>query len=305
MTVDEARLQFDAGGMWVVNLILAAIIFGVALDLRAADFRRVLVAPRAPLIGLVCQFCILPAFTFALTLVIRPEPSIALGMILVASCPGGNLSNFLTHLARGNTPLSLTMTAVSTAAAIVMTPLNFALWGSLHPETRAILTHVRLDFWDVFTTVAVILGIPLTCGLLVARYLPGTAARLHRPFKFGSIAFFLLLVVFLGYRDFPVLRHFLMAVLVAVVLHNAVALASGYGMSRMLGLPERDRRAITLEVGIQNSALGLSLIFAYFDGLGGMVLVAGTWALWHIVAGLGLGTFWAWRPPTDERTPIP
>lgn len=303
MAVDEVQLQFDAGGMWVVNLILAAIIFGVALDLRWADFQRVFASPKAPLIGLTAQFCILPAFTFLLTLVLKPAPSIALGMILIASCPGGNLSNFLTHLARGNTPLSLSMTAISTAAAIVMTPLNLALWGSLNPETAAILTHVRLSIWDVFNTIAVILGIPLLGGMSLARFAPAIAAKLHKPFKFGSIAFFLLLVVFLGYRDFDVLKGFWLSVFGAVVLHNLVALSAGYGTARALGLGVRDRRAITLEVGIQNSALGLSLIFGYFGGLGGMALVAGSWAMWHIVAGLTLSALWAMTPPTDdERT---
>jgi BASS family bile acid:Na+ symporter len=117
--------------------------FGVALDLKVSDFKAVLVMPKPVLIGLAGQFLLLPAFTFLLVLAIKPAPSIALGMMLVAACPGGNISNFLTHYARGNTALSITMTAMSTAVAIVMTPLNLSLWGGLNPETAKILKDRR------------------------------------------------------------------------------------------------------------------------------------------------------------------
>jgi BASS family bile acid:Na+ symporter len=109
--------------------------FGVALDLKVADFKAVLTMPKPVIIGMVGQFVLLPAFTFLLIMVIKPSTSIALGMMLVAACPGGNISNFLTHYAKGNTALSITMTALSTAVAIVMTPLNLSLWGGLNPDT--------------------------------------------------------------------------------------------------------------------------------------------------------------------------
>ena len=137
--IDLVRLNFNPQSLWALNAIIGLVMFGVALDLKAADFRDVLVMPKPVLIGLAAQFLLLPAFTFVLVLLIRPAPSIALGMILVAACPGGNISNFLTHYARGNTALSITMTAVSTAVAIVMTPFNLSFWGGLHPEASKIL----------------------------------------------------------------------------------------------------------------------------------------------------------------------
>ena len=294
--VDAAQLQFNSGGLWALNAVIGLIMFGVALDLRTEDFARVGRLPRAPLAGLLAQFLVLPAFTFALTRLLDPAPSIALGMILIAACPGGNLSNFLTHFAGGNAALSVSMSAVSTVAAIVMTPLNVAVWGSLHADTAAILTSIRLDPLQMLLVVFLILGLPMVAGMSVARWRPRLAARLHGPFKYFSVAFFLLFVGFVFWQNFDVFTVYIGAVIGAVVLHNALALSSGYGAARLLRLEDRDRRAVTLEVGIQNSALGLTLIFSFFGGLGGMALVAGTWGIWHIIAGLTIASLWSRRP---------
>ncbi len=294
--VDAAQLQFNSGGLWALNAVIGLIMFGVALDLRTEDFARVVRLPRAPLAGLLAQFLVLPAFTFLLTRVLDPAPSIALGMILIAACPGGNLSNFLTHFAGGNAALSVSMSAVSTVAAIFMTPLNVAVWGSMHPDTAAILTSIRLDPLQMLLVVFLILGLPMLAGMGVARWRPRLAARLHGPFKYFSVAFFLLFVGFVFWQNFDVFTVYIGAVIGAVVLHNALALSSGYGAARLLRLEGRDRRAVTLEVGIQNSALGLTLIFSFFGGLGGMALVAGTWGIWHIIAGLTIASLWSRRP---------
>jgi len=129
--VDQVRLNFNPQGLLVINIAIGLMMFGVALELKLEDFKRIILSPKAPVIGLVAQFMFLPALTFLLTLILRPQPSIALGMILVAACPGGNLSNIITYLAKGNCAVSISMTAVSTAAAVVMTPLNLALWGGV------------------------------------------------------------------------------------------------------------------------------------------------------------------------------
>ena len=134
--IDAVRLNFSPESLVALNFILAFVMFGVALDMKPADFKGITAAPRAVLIGMVAQFLLLPAAAWALTMVLRPQPSIALGLILVACCPGGNISNFLTHFARGNTALSVTMTAFSTVGALFFTPFNTALWGSLNPATR-------------------------------------------------------------------------------------------------------------------------------------------------------------------------
>jgi BASS family bile acid:Na+ symporter len=301
--MDLVRLNFNPQSLWVLNAIIGAVMFGVALDLKLSDFRSVLALPKPALIGMTAQFILLPAFTFLLVMLIRPAPSIALGMMLVAACPGGNISNFLTHYARGNTALSISLTAVSTAAAIVMTPLNLSFWGGLNPDTAKLLAEVALDPLDMLLAVALLLGLPLVLGMMVNHRLPRLAARLRKPMKILSLGVFGLFVVGALVANWQYFFKYVGFVVVAVFLHNAVALATGYFAARFSGLPERDRRALAIEVGIQNSALGLILIFNFFGGLGGMAIVTAWWGIWHIVSGLTIGTWWANRRPPDEPVP--
>ena len=304
--VDEISLNFSTGTILLLNVILGLIMFGVALDVRVEDLREVVRNPRGPVIGLVAQFALLPAFTYLLTRIIDPAPSIALGMILVGSSPGGNISNFITHLARGNTMLSIGMTAASTLLATVMTPLNFAFWGSLNPDTNALLTSISLDPLELVLTIALLLAVPVALGMTLQARRPALADRLKKPMRIFSIGFFVLFVAVAFASNFQNFLDYVGLVAVAVLIHNATALTTGYGAAALFRLPERDRRAISIEVGIQNSALSLALIFSFFDGLGGMALVAAWWGIWHIISGMTLARFWASRSGadlTDPQTP--
>lgn len=300
-TVDQIRLNFSPQSLVALNGAIGLMMLGVALDLKLADFKRIIVSPKAPAIGLVAQFILLPAFTFLLTLVLRPRPSLALGMILIAACPGGNLSNIMTYLARGNTAISVSMTAVSTAAAVVMTPFNLSLWGSLNPATAPILRQVSLSPLDVFTTIFVILGIPLCLGLLLSRIFPSLADKVRKPFRVISFLIFILFVALALKANWEIFLHVIGLVVFVVLAHNALALSLGYFSGRLLGLEARDVRAVTIEVGIQNSALGLVLIFNFFAGLGGMAIIAAWWGIWHIISGLSVATFWSRRPPEGHQ----
>ena len=298
--VDEIVLRFDRNSLWLLNGILGLVMFGVALDLKLEDFRRVASSGRPALLGLGTQLLLLPAITFLLVSWIEPAPSMALGAFLVAACPGGTVSNFLAHLARGNTALSVTMSAVSTMAAALTTPFNLALWGSLYPPTRNLLREVNLDPMDIALTVALILGLPILLGMGVAHRQPGLAARLRRPLRALSLVVFAAFVLGALAANFD---HFLTHIgMVAglVLVHNSLALGCGYGVARVFGLAEADRRALAIEVGIQNSGLGLLLIFTFFEGLGGMALVAAWWGVWHLISGLSLATYWSRRNPTGE-----
>lgn len=291
--VDALRLAFEPGTLVALNAVLGLVMFGVALDLSVEDFRRVARSPLGAGIGLLAQFVLLPAVTWGLTMVLDVRPSIALGMILVAACPGGNISNVVTHLARGNTALSIGMTALSTAVAVVMTPLNITLWGGLNPATAGILREVSLDPLALLLTVLVILGIPLVTGMAVAARWPAFAARVRRPMKALALLFFAAIVLGALAANWDNFLRYVGVVMGVVALHNASALALGYGAARGVGLPGRDARAVSIEVGIQNSALGLTLVFTFFDGLGGMALVAAWWGIWHIVAGLTVAGVWS------------
>lgn len=294
--IDQAQLSFNETTLTILNVIIGLIMFGVALDIRTEDFRRVVRDPRGPLIGLGAQFLLLPAATFLIVLAIDPVPSVALGMILVAACPGGNFSNFLAHHARANAAMSVSMTAISTLLAIVMTPINLSFWGSRTEGTAAILTEVGIDPLDMLVIIVLILALPLGLGMLVAARRPAWAARLRTPMKvFSLIAFAAFIVGALAGNWQAFLDH-VGTVALIVAAHNATALGLGYAAARGLGTVRYDARAISLEVGIQNSALALVLIFSFFDGLGGMAVIAAWWGVWHLVSGLALSTWWARRP---------
>jgi len=147
--IDAVRLNFSPESLVALDVILAFVLFGVALDIRVADFKGLLTSPRGTIIGLFAHSVLLPAVAWVLTMVLKPEPSIALGMILVASCPSGNISNFLVNYARGNTALSVTIAAFSMLGSILFTPFNLAFWGALNPATRPILHAVALSPWEV------------------------------------------------------------------------------------------------------------------------------------------------------------
>ena len=286
MTIDQVRLNFNPTGIAIINAAIGLMMLGVALELKIEDFKRILISPKAPLIGLIAQFILLPALTFVLILIIKPYPSIALGMMLVAACPGGNLSNIMTYLSKGNCAVSISMTAVSTVAAVIMTPLNISFWGRLNPATADILKQVSLNPWDVFVTVFLILGVPLMVGMTIGHYLPSLAQKVKKPFKIFSLIFFILIICGALAANWQYFMKYVGIVMLAVFIHNALALNLGYWSGRLARLDEKDCRAVSIEVGIQNSALGLVLVFSFFDGLGGMAILVAWWGTWHIVAGL-------------------
>ena len=299
--LDATQLSFNETTLTLLNIIIGLIMFGVALDIRIDDFKRVLREPKGPLIGLVSQFLLLPALTFVLVLIIDPAPSIALGMILVASCPGGNFSNFLTSYSKSNAALSVSMTAISTALAVVMTPLNLAFWGSRTEGMNAILTDVALSPTDMLVTIVLILGIPLVLGMTLAARKPELASKLSKPMRIFSLVAFALFIVGALAGNWQAFLDHVGAVAFVVALHNASALALGYWSARALRSHRYDARAVSIEVGIQNSALGLVLVFGFFDGLGGMAIIAAWWGVWHLISGLTVATYWRRRPvPVPE-----
>jgi BASS family bile acid:Na+ symporter len=297
VAMDQVKLRFDPSGLMLLNIILGLIMFGIALDLKVSDFKRVFKAPKSIIVGLTAQLLLLPALTFLLTMVLQPAPSIALGMMMVAACPGGNISNFITHLSKGNTSLSISMTAVVSVGALFATPLNISLWGSLNPATAKILRQVNLDPVQLLLIVFILLGLPLVLGMVVAAKFPAFAEKARKPFKIASIVVFTAFIVIALQKNFDHFIKYIAVIAGIVLLHNALAFTLGYGTAWLARLEESDRRAVTIEVGIQNSGLGLILIFNFFDGLGGMAMIAAWWGVWHICAGLTLSSFWSRREP--------
>ena len=293
MDIDSIQIHFSQEALWLLNLCLAIIMFGVALDISPSDFKRLWRNPKSSLLGVTSQFIILPALTFGLILILQPTPSIALGMIMVAACPGGNISNFMTHLSGGNTALSVSLTAFATIAAIFMTPFNLQFWGSLYQPTAAILHTVSINPLDIFKTIALILGLPLMLGMWWRIYQPELAKKMTKWLKPLSILIFIGFVAVAFSLNFDVFKKAIHLVILIVLIHNAVALSSGYLLARMFSLPLEDQKTLSIETGIQNSGLGLLLIFTFFEGLGGMTIVAACWGIWHILSGLAISWFWS------------
>lgn len=290
--IDQIQLSFSPTALAVLNGIIAVILFGVALDIRWQDFRSVTRRPQAVLAGLFCQLLLLPAIAWGCILLLRPHPSIALGLMLVSACPGGNVSNFLTAMSGGHAALSVSMSGLSTLASIVMTPLNFMFWAGLYPPTQVLLKALPLSPADILLTVLVILVIPTVLGMGLAGRYPSVAQRLKRPMRMASmlmLAGFIVLGL-VGNRS-AFVEHIGVAFWIVATV-NALGLGIGYWLARQVRLSEAESRAVAFETGIQNSGFGLVLCFNHFAGLGGMAMIAAWWGVWHLISGLTLASLW-------------
>jgi len=298
--LDNVHINFDAGSLWVLNLVLGLVMFGVALEISIKDFKPLLLKPKAIILGLFSQFILLPAVTYFLILFIEPLPSIALGMFMVAACPGGNISNFISYLSKANTALSVSLTAIATLLAIVMTPLNFHFWSMLYTPSSNLIQEISISPVEMFKLVSLLLGLPLILGMYVNYSHPVLAMKLAKRLKVVSLLFFICLVFIALYNNLDIFKEYIVYVFWIVLIHNLISFSTGYSVGKLFRLPEDSIRSITIETGIQNSGLGLLLIFTFFDGLGGMALLAAFWGIWHIVSGLILAALWNGKPITKE-----
>lgn len=300
--LDALKINLGAGEMFLVNIILAIVMFGVALGIKMQMFKDVFKNPKSVILGIFLQWVALPAVTCLVAIILNPfiTSMVALGMILVASCPGGNISNFMSSLAKGNVELSVSMTAITTVFAPFITPLNFWLWGTLYSRYATLhndIPTLEIPFMDMLYQILLILGIPIILGMIFSHYLPRIAEKIMKPLQWLSILLFLGMVVVslrqvLSALD-PIYYSTILVVLVFVIIHNATALGTGYLGAKFMRVPIPDRRSLTIEVGIQNSGLGLTLLFnpaifspEIWSNNGGMVLITALWGVWHIVSGL-------------------
>lgn len=298
------------GGSTLLNIVLAFVMFGVALGIKPSTFVDIIKNPKSIITGIVCQLVLMPALTLCLIMICGHwiSPMIALGMILVASCPGGNISNFITSLSRGNSELSVSLTAFNTAACVITTPLNFAFWGKLYLNFAgnhgiAALPELEIPLGEIFQSIFIIMGIPLVLGMLCGQYLPKVANILKKPLQYLSIAVFIAMVIIIFTGNLDVFMKCIKYIFLIVLLHNLLALGIGFGTSTLLKLPYKDRRTLTIETGIQNSGLGLILLLnpnifpdtGAWANNGGMLVITAWWGVWHIISGLTLAFLWKVR----------
>lgn len=276
----------------ILSLVLATMVFSVALELKIDDFRRVAQTPRAVVCGLIPQFVLLPVGTWAATMVLNLPPNVEAAMILVASCPGGSLSNVITHVGRGNTALSVSVSAVASLIALVATPFNFAWMVAANPATAGWLRTLAVDPSGIWISLLLLLAVPMSLGLLFSHRLPALTARIQKPLANFSLVALLAFIVLGLIKERQLLTLGLLPTLGVVVLHNAAGLLFGYVTSLALKVSERDRRAVMIEGGMQNSGLALGIIAVQFNSDLGMVVIASLWGIWHIVSGLACALWW-------------
>ncbi|GAB3475557.1 bile acid:sodium symporter family protein [Amycolatopsis cihanbeyliensis] len=273
-----------------IPLLLGVIMFGMGLTLRPGDFALVLRRPVVVLLGLVAQYLIMPLAAWSIGTLLGLGPLLLLGMILVGSAPGGTASNVVVYLGRGDVALSVTLTSVSTLLAPLLTPL-LVLWlgGSTLP----------VDPWALFRSILEIVLVPIVAGVLV-RLLAGRFVRRVLPYlPLVSVSGIVVVVAAVVGVNADVAAGSGVLLVLAVVAHNAAGLLLGYLAGRIAGLGESARRAISIEVGMQNSGLAASLATVHFAPLA--ALPAALFSVWHNISGSALATFWARRSTRDRR----
>ena len=203
--IDNIRLNITTESGLIVNLTLSFIMFGVALGIKFSHFRDVIYSPKLPLVGFLSQFVVLPFMTFILVLAMNSfiTPTIAMGMILVSCCPGGNISNFMSAFAKGNAALSVMLTAIATLSAVFLTPFNFSLWGGMYNKiieqsgSETLLQPIQIEFLDMFKVVFILLGVPLIAGMLFNHFFPRATQIIFKPIRYLSILAFFVMVFIL------------------------------------------------------------------------------------------------------------
>ena len=298
--LDALTINFNRTGNWLLMLFMAVVMYGVALGLKPQFFRGVFNRPRALFLGLACQWLIFPFVTFLLCVLFHSfvPPIVAMGLILVASCPGGAVSNFMTSYAKGNAELSVLMSTVTTLGAPIFTPINYAIWGGLYTKymdasAGYVLRTLQVPPTQIALTVIVIIGIPVL--LITVKFAPKASERLKDIMRYLSIVVFLCVAGMMMSQNFILFKEYIGYFFIIVLIHNLVGFGVGYGAATVGKTPVKDRRAVTLETGIQNSGLGLLLLFntGIFPpeiAKGGMAFVTAWWGVWHIISGLLLGT---------------
>ena len=298
-TIDQLRINFSPGALVILNGVLALLMFSIALDIRLDDFRQLARQPKPALVGLASEYLYLPLVTLALVHLVEPAASIALGMVLLAVCPGGSTSNYAAYLARGNTALSVMLTSVTTLGAALITPFAFGFWQGFLPARVQSGIRLSIDFADMASTVFFLVIVPVIAGVGLNELRPRWAGRLRKPFKILSAAIFVGFVLIAVAGNLPQIGEYLGVVFGLTAVHNGLALLGGFAVATLAGVSRANRRTITLETGLQNSGLGMTLVFTFFDGLGGMAIVLAWWGIWHLVTGFTLAYLWGRRPPGE------
>ena len=273
-------LGIPAAGLWVqtawINPLLMVIMFGMGMTMKAEDFRVVFRHPRNILLGCVSQFTIMPLLAFGLGKAFSLDTALLAGVILVGTCPGGTASNVITYLSGGDVPLSVGMTSVNTLLAPVLTPAITYLF--LH-------TSVSVDVWSMFLSIVQTVIIPIALGLLLNRLFANFSRKAVRVLPTVSIFAICLIVMSVVSHNAEKILTSGLTVLAVVVLHNLLGYACGFGLGKLLRLEPARTKALTIEIGMQNSGLATSLAGSAFPDLAMATVPGALFSVWHNLSG--------------------
>lgn len=281
------QINFSQDNLIVLNICLALIMFGVALNIRKSHFTQLINDKKSIATGLISQIFLLPALTFLLVLVLPVSTGTAMGMILVAACPGGNVSNYFSMVAKGNLALSVTLTAISSLLAFTITPLNFFFWTSLIPSLSGEMKLLEISFMQLFLNMVLVLLLPLIAGMWLADKKTSFAEKIGKPIRTISMVILMLFIVMAFYNNYESFRKNFLNIFWIVLVHNGLAFVGAYYFSKLLKNTEPVNRTVAIETGIQNSGLALVIIFTFFNANFDMAIIAAWWGIWHMIAGYG------------------
>ncbi len=293
--LDGVKLNWNPDATLALNFAIGFIMFGVALGLTKKNFIDLYKNPRPTFTGIISQFLLLPFFTFILVWLFDPLPGLALGMILVAACPGGNVSNFFSALGNANVALSISLTAAASILAVIFTPFNFEFYGGLLASTSPLIKKVNIGFLEMVQLIFFTIALPLMIGVLVRARLPAFATKIDKPVRMVSFLILIAIIAMAFTSNYELFLQYYHYIIMLVLMHNVLALAVGYYFSKIMKINQQDTRSITIETGIQNSGLGLLIIFTVFNGNGGMALIAAWWGIWHIISGFVISQYFAYK----------
>jgi bile acid:Na+ symporter, BASS family len=272
-----------------ITILLGIVMFGMGLTLKAVDFKLVITNPVPVIIGVCAQYVIMPLSAFLIAYIMNLPAELAAGLVLLGSVPGGTASNVMVYLAKGNVPLSITMTSFSTLLAPIATPIILLLLAG---------KWMPVDPIAMFTSIIQVIIIPIILGIIIRRVVPQIVEKSINVIPLISVVAIMIIVSAVVAGNVDTIASAGSIIFAAVVLHNAFGLLFGYITARVLGLDESNRRAISIEVGMQNSGLGVALATAHFGPLAALPSVLG--AVWHNISGPILATYWSKKPEKPE-----
>jgi bile acid:Na+ symporter, BASS family len=290
--IDAIKINFSPDNLLVLNIGMAFITFGIALDIQKDDFEMLWKNPKPAIVGMIAQLVINPLITFLLVFIFNPPPSVALGMVAIAACPGGNNSNYTAYLAGGNTALAVTTTSLSILASMLTLPFYIWTGTQIIPNMSSLERTVHLNPMEMVKIVGFLIVLPLIAGMYVNNRFPKISEKIRRPFKILSLFLFFAIIIGAMAANISNIVNYVGKVFFVVLVLNIASFATGYWFARLNKLPEADCRALTFETGIHNITLALIVIFNFFDGLGGMALVAAWYGIWDLMTGFSLAYFW-------------